>query len=390
MTLRFDTLDPDFIQNPYPFYRRLRERAPVHFEPALGGWMITRHQDVQRLLRHPRLKRSSTDEAVPHRVPDDSRTRRLVDEAFTRPIVDAMWPRIHRLVERQLDLVADAPFVELLADFAEPLAALVRLELLGVPAQAHETILAWFADIAPVFGRTPAERDPIGVAAKAADATAAFSAYLEELVEIRRREPRPDLLSRLTTVRDDDGPLSENELIRQVLLLLVSGTETTVHYLGNAVHTLLRHPDKADELRADPEMIDTAAEELLRYDGPVSIGAPLTTADCLNFAGYRIRPGDLLYPVLGAANRDPRQFRNPESLDLRRPVGTVFGFGCDNPCCLGATLARMEVKIALTGLLRRFAHLRLDEDAPAPVYRPDPLLRGLVSLPVRVDAPVPA
>ncbi|MFD8492187.1 cytochrome P450 [Amycolatopsis sp. NPDC059657] len=406
MPIRFDPTDPAFVQDPYPFYRELRENSPVHFEASLGGWVCTRHADVQAILRDPRLIRPPVGSVLLGQLPDDvrsqlatferklatslpfanppdhTRLRALVGKAFTQPTIEALRPRIQSLVDARLDRLT--PRADLLTDFCYPIPTAVIMELVGVPASARETLHEWVVDITPIIGNSLPSADPVGIARKAAAATAAFSEYLDELIARRRKEPRPDLLSNLLSVTDVTGGLTNDELTLQILILLIAGTETTVHYISNAVHTLLRNPHQLALLREDPSLIETATEELLRFEGPVPLSTPQLTAADVEIGGQQIKKGSLVYPVLGAANRDPRRFTNPDVLYLRRPLGGVLSFGGGIHVCFGAQLARTEVRIALTSLLRRFPGIRLDDEAPAPVYRPDATLRGLTSLPVRL------
>ncbi len=407
-TIQFNPMDPDFIANPHPFYRELRTHAPVHFEEALGGWVITRYDDVSKVLRDGRAVRPPAGEILLSRLPAEvrqevsvleqklttslpfanpphhTRLRALVSKGFTPRIINSMRPSIQRITDRLLDQIQEAGRSDLMKDFAYPVPTSVIMELVGVPEEDRPLLIDWATDIMAILGQALPSADPIGTARAASKATEEFTGYLDTLIKQRRKAPREDLLSNLIAATDEGGRLSNDELNLTVLILLNAGLETTANYLGNGTYTLLRNPHLAAELRADPSIVETAAEELLRYDGPVPITTPQVVTEAMEVGGQYIEPGQLLYAVIGAANRDPERFADPDQIDLRRPVGGVLSFGLGIHFCIGARLARLEAQIAIGSLFNRFPNLRLDDDAPPPVFRPDPLLRGLLTLPVVV------
>jgi cytochrome P450 len=227
--------------------------------------------------------------------------------------------------------------------------------------------------------------DAPAIARAAYEAMREFTAYLTALIGERRTRPRDDLLTTLITATGPDGGLSDEELILNCMALLNAGLETTANYLGNGTHALLRNPAQLRLLREDPTLAESAAEELLRYDGPTPILTPqLATVD-LAIGGQDIRAGHLLYPVIGAANRDPARFPDPERLDVTRAPSGQLSFGGGIHYCIGAALARIEGQVLFPTMARRLPYLRLDPDAAPPTFREDPVLRGLTALAVRVD-----
>lgn len=389
--------DPAFIQDPYPAYHFLREYSPVHFEPALGGWFITRYDDVRSVLNDPRTIRPPAGGMLPADVreglawleekittslafanpPEHGRLRALVAKAFTPRVVEAMRPDVEWLTDGLLEEMAARPDPDVLRDVAYPLPALAVSRLVGVPDEDIEGMVELVGEAMKVIGQALPGEDPVASARAASAATEKIFDYLEDLIAWRRKEPTDDLIS---TVAGTPG-YSLEELILTVLVLVNGSLETTAHFIGNATLALLRHPAQADLLRGRPELIDGAVEELLRYDTPVPVTPPQLTTAPIVLSGRRIEAGQLLFPVIGAAHRDPVRYANPDRLDLtRNPVG-VLAFGGGVHYCIGAVLARLAGRIVLSRLFGRFPELRLADAKP--VFRPDPVLRGLTGLAVR-------
>jgi cytochrome P450 len=254
----------------------------------------------------------------------------------------------------------------------------VIAELLGVPAEDRVRFHEWSAVVA-------ASLDPLvpeSVASRVADARAALHAYLRDIIALRRREPRSDLITALVAVEEQGDVLSEPELVNMCTLLLIAGHETTVNLIGNGMLALLRHPGELARLRADPSLITSAVEELLRFDSPVQLTARIAT-ERLEIGGQAIEAGQWILPLLGAANHDPAQFAEPETLNLSRTPNNHVAFGRGIHFCLGAPLARLEGQIAIRALVRRFPNLTL---AGEPIRRNQITLRGLSSLPVATSA----
>lgn len=376
--------------DPYPLYRLLHRGPRVHWNEVLGAWMLPRYDDVIAALTDPRLsaERNVTpitpeenDTGVARSMlvsdpPDHTRLRGLVQKAFTPRMIDGLRPRIVAIVRELLDRLEDrgTADVDLIADLAYPLPVVVIAELLGVPPEDRSSFHQWSSVVA-------ASLDPLISAEREAAAEGArreLHAYLRGIIAQRRREPRADLISALVAVEEQGEKLSEPELVIMCTLLLIAGHETTVNLIGNGTLALLNHPDALAELRQQPELVGTAIEELLRFDSPVQLTArvarePLTIAD------QAIDAGTFVLILLGAANRDERQFAQPDELNLSRTPNPHVAFGRGIHFCLGAPLARLEGQIVLQALVQRFPRLRL---AGPPVRRDQVTLRGLKSLPV--------
>jgi cytochrome P450/thioesterase domain-containing protein/predicted NAD/FAD-dependent oxidoreductase/acyl carrier protein len=404
-TDKIDFEDDDFLQNPHPVYRRLRESDPVYFCRDVNGWVLTRHADVHKVLRDSRAIRPQAGDMLFSRIPADIRAgelaefehilgtslpfsnppehthlRKLVAKAFTPRLIEAQRKKVIEITDRLLDAMEAAGRADIIRDLAYPLPNLVVMDFIGVPEEDQAQTMAWAPDIMAVIGQALPGQDPIRVARAGRDATMAFCSYLRALIGVRRLAPRPDLLSELIAVTDGQHKLTEDELIVFVLVLLIAGLETTSQYVGNGVHSLLLNPDKVAELRTDESIVETAAEELLRFDGPIPITSPqILTAD-VEIEGRVLPKGHLVYLSVAAANRDPEVFADPDELDLRRGTPGVLSFGAGIHYCLGAALARMEGQEAFSRIVRRFPNMHIDPNAEPPVFRKDPILRGLKSL----------
>ena len=299
-------------------------------------------------------------------------------KAFTPRMVEQLRPRIQQIADDLIDAVEERGSMELVDDFAFPLPITVIAELLGIPVEDRERFREWSSNVVtPAL--TPEEQE---LAARRADE---FIAYLDDLFAARRAAPTDDLVSALVRAEDEGDHLSENELSSMVVLLIVAGHETTVSFITNAVHALLSHPDQLTSLRADPSLMTTAVEELLRFDSPVERTITRWAAAEVELGGRTIARGDLVIAVIGSANRDEQRFPAAAELDLRRFENKHVGFGRGPHYCLGAPLARVETEIALETLLRRLPSLRL-AIAPDDLYwRPIPLFRSLAALPLEWD-----
>ncbi|HEY7764454.1 MAG TPA: cytochrome P450 [Aestuariivirgaceae bacterium] len=389
----FDPRSPELRANPYPRLHELRATDPVHWSPLLAAWLLSRYDDVQKLFRQPGLSkdfrnappsplggRDATSPAgTPTMLrldpPDHTRLRSLVSKAFTPRAVEALQPRIQTIADDLLDAVpTDVPF-DLMQAFANHLPVIVIAELLGVPAADREQFKTWSTDLILGAG---AFRSPDARARREA-ARAQLLAYFERVVQERRREPRADLISALIKAEEQGDRLSEAELLDTCILLLVAGNETTTNLIGNAMLALLQHPDQLQLLQRDSARIGQAVEELLRYDSPVQLLRRLLTTE-IEIGGKCIAPGTVAIVLVGAANRDPDVFPNPDRLDITRRGASHISFGHGIHYCLGAPLARAEASIAITTLLRRFPRLQLATEPP--VWRPALALRGLEALPV--------
>ena len=402
---KYDLYSDAFRADTYATFARMREQDPVLCQPGIDGetsiWFVTRYDDAEavllddeRFVRDPRLAlppeqlREGLPEWVAHidsnmlnRDGDDHRRlRRLVSKAFTPRMIERMRPRIQEIADELIDRVSAAGEMELVSTFAFPLPITVIAELLGVPAADRDRFREWSAAmVSPALAVAEADQ---------ADALLnAFVDYLRALFAERRREPGEDLVSALVAVEDGGDTLSEEELSSMVALLIAAGHETTVSLIGNAMLALLTHPDQLAELERDRSLLPRAVEELIRFDGPVERTLNRWATADVELRGQTIRRGELVIVVLGAADRDPERFEDPDALVLAAERETrQLGFGRGPHFCLGAPLARLEAEIAVGTLLSRLPGLRLANSPEELRWRPVPLFRSLVALPVAWDA----
>ncbi len=392
----FNPMSFDFIKDPYPYYRRLREEEPMHESP-LGFWVATRHDDIALVLRDRRFGKDYVARMTQRRgpeifdelcfqtlsrqmlvldPPDHTRLRALVVKAFTARRVEAMTDRIQQLVDRLIDAVVDRGEMDVIRDFAHPLPTNVICDMLGIP----EADRAQFVETSRVSGRVI---DPTPMSAKelaeANEGNRFLIDYFERLFELRRREPGDDLTTQLVQVEDEGTKLSDEELVANVILLFAAGHETTVNLIGNGLLALHRNPDQLRKLIADPGLMPNAVEELLRYDSSVQMTSRTALED-VELRGVSVAAGEAVITVLGSANRDPAAFDDPETLDIARPGVKPLSFGGGIHFCLGAQLARIEAGIALNTLFRRLPELQLTE-LDEPDWRPTFTLRGLKTMP---------
>ncbi len=397
--LGFDPLDRAFIADPYPVYDRLRADHPLLWSPATGQWIVSRYADVNALLRDRRLGRTYLHVAshaemghdeppewhdpfwrlvqsgmLDREPPDHTRLRRLVSKAFTPATVEGMRPRIETIVDRLVGEALEAAAFDLIADVAEPLPVTVIAELLGVPEADRHLLRPWSADICLMYELNPSEDSQRAAVA----ASLAFGGYLRDLARDRRVHPGDDLVSGLAQVAEAGDTLTEDELIGTCALLLNAGHEASVNGTGNAWWTLFRHPDALAALRADPSLVPTAIEELLRFDTPLPMFERWVLED-IDLHGVRIERGAELALQFASANRDPEGVERPDQLVLDRRPNPYLSFGAGIHYCLGAPLAKLEMGILFDALLRRIPGLELTS---TPVWKPTFVLRGLQSLQV--------
>ena len=391
----FDPLSPEFHADPYPFYRRLREADPVFLSP-LGLWVLTRYDDCVASLRDPRFGRDGFEailsaqygeESETGRLPrsmlfrdppDHTRLRALVSRAFTPRVIEGMRTQIQGVVDRLLDRVEGRGEMDVIADLAYPLPVTVICDMLGVPLDDHEQIKSWSSDIIRSLDAIGIPSDD-SVVERGRVGRRGIAEYFRALLPGRRRHPRADLLSSLIAAEEQGDRLTEGELLATCVLLFIAGHETTVNLIGNGLLALLQHPAELDRLRREPALIGTAVEELLRYDSPVQRTARITNAE-VELGGKTIPRGAFVVTAIGAANRDPAHFPDPDRLDIARADNRHIAFGFGIHFCLGAPLARAEGQLALGSLLRRLPRLRLG-GAPRQ-WRESSTLRGLKALPV--------
>jgi len=393
----FDPWSPLFVAHPYDVYAWLRENEPVSWFEPTGQWLISRHEDVNALLRDRRLGRTylhvatheemgrppDPDHLAPfwHVIrngmldlepPDHTRLRRLVSQAFTPRRVEALRPVVARIADRLVDdFVADGGG-DLIARVAEPLPVTVIAEMLGVPPAGRHLLRPWSADICGMYELNPSR----SAADAAVRACAEFSSYLRSLAAARRAEPRDDLITALTQVEG----LTEDELIGTCVLLLNAGHEASVNMTGNGWWALFRNPASLAALRASPDLLPTAIEELMRYDTPLQMFERWVLED-ITVHGVDIPRGSEVALLFGSANHDPAVFRDPARLDLARTDNPHISFGAGIHFCLGAPLARIELMCSFAALLSRAPRLELVD---TPKWKPGYIIRGLESLLVSV------
>jgi pimeloyl-[acyl-carrier protein] synthase len=372
-------LTPEFFADPYPFYHRLRSEDPVYWSHRLGAWLLTCYTDVTSALHDPRLRSGNRIRAIMSQLPetvqtqsrplyehltkmmaftdppDHTRLRTLVGKAFTPGTVTGLRPRIQMIVDELLDRVQGAGQADLVHDFAFPLPAIVICEMLGIPVEARDQFKQWSNDI---VGFVSAGQVTPGKAEAAQQSVAALTSYFRGLAEQRRQNPCGDLLSALVIAEEKGDKLTEEELFSMCVQLFFAGFETTEGLIGNGMLALMRHPDQLKKLRDNPSLIGTAVEEFLRYDNSVQRQARVASVDMV-IHGQQILQGQYLLLFIGAANRDPAQFPNPDQLDISRRENKHVAFGHGIHFCIGAPLARLEAEIAINTILRRFPTLRL-------------------------------
>ena len=402
---------PQFTDDPYPVYARLRDEAPVYWNPYFGQWLVSRGELVVEIARTWEIFSSvGWDSFFLSQLPDDlrpqiptvidhfrtvnistqdppvhTRLRRLLSKAFTPRRIATLEDRIRARAEQLLDDLDDSDTAgapdevqfDLIETLAYPLPVAVIGELYGVGDDDHADLKRWSKAVVDYTGSSVAHPH---LARELDTALAEFRAYLRGLVGDRRRRPQDDLLSDLVAAVDEGERLAEDELVATSINLLFAGHETTTNLIGNGTLSLLRHPDQLDLLRRRPELIPGAVEELLRYDSPVQRVRRITTCDIV-IGGREIPKGTPVTAFLGSANRDPAQWDRPDELDVTRPDVFPMSFGGGPHYCIGAALARLEGRIAFETLLDRFAGLRL-ADSFEDRWHPNVAFRGLVELPM--------
>ena len=387
-------LSPRFVADPYPLYRQLRDRDPIHRSIFADQVVVSRYADIDRILRDHRnfgndfskvtssegsiaTRKKLTPSMLAQDPPDHTRLRALVNRAFTPRQVARMEDYIRATAHRLLDKVGDAREFDLMKAFAVPLPTIVIARMIGVPERDLERFKVWSDDLARALEPflSPEEEEKVYRAARQ------FAEYFTAIIEQRRREPRDDLVSRLVEAEDAGDKLTAKETRVMLRLLLTAGNETTTNLIGNGVRALLRHPDQLALLRERPQLIPSAVEELLRYDPPVQLDMRVALRD-MELGGLAVKEGTMITLLIGSANHDPERFPEPEVLDITRSDHPNISFGRGIHHCLGAPLARLEGRIALEVLLERFPRLGFGR-RPAR-YRPSIVLRGLEHLDVRV------
>ena len=374
----FNPLSPDFIADPYPFYHRLRAIDPMHLSPR-GFHVASRHADITSILRDKRfgkdfvgrmtrrygpqileepVYRSMSRWMLQQDPPDHGRLRGLVVRAFTAQRVEDMRPRIQQIVDKIIDRVEPRGHMDLIADFAFRLPVTVICEMLGIPDEHLEPLLTSSRGSGRLLDPAPLTKDEIN---QHNAFNLASAEYFRSLFELRRRQPGSDLTTQLVQAEEDGSKLSNEELTANIMLLFGAGHETTVNLIGNGLLALHRYPDQLRLLTSDPWRAANAVDELLRYDSSVQVTSRTTLEDVDDIGGIPLAKGQSVLCLLGAANRDPAIYPNPDRLDITRTNIRPLSFGGGIHYCLGAQLARIECEIAIGTLLRRLPNLRLDD-----------------------------
>ena len=390
----YNPLSRQTAQDPYPVYAALRERDPVHRSGLMNAWLFTRHVDIDTILRdHRRFGNDPRKGNLSRRQranlpadeeftmlfldpPDHKRLRALVNKAFTPKAVNALEPHIRKLLGALLDEIDDPAGFDLMQAVAQPLPVIVIAEMLGVPPEDRAQFKVWSDQRARTLEPSIDARER----ALAETANQSLNEYFRPIIEERRAAPKDDIVSALAQAEEEGDRLTEREMLNMLRLLLIAGNETTTNLIGNGVLALLRYPDQLQRLREDPSLIPSAVDELLRFDSPVQTDFRRVLEDC-EVNGFPLKKRDNIVVLLGAANRDPDVFEEPDRLDVGRGDRSHLSFGRGIHHCIGAPLARLEGRIVLEVLLERFSQISLRGENPR--FRNSIVLRGLESLPVR-------
>jgi cytochrome P450 len=395
--------DPAVLADPFPLYRRLRDEDPAHWSPRLKAWVLTRYEDVKRVCldsgmssdrlrpffatlpspeaaRVAELARYLTLWMVFRDPPEHTRLRRLAAKVFHVRSIHALRPNVEGLTNWLLDSLAGKKQFDFIADFAGPLPALVIMDMLGAPREELGRLKRLSDEMALFIGSA---RDAAEKYERAASATREMAGIFRELVSARRAAPQRDLLSELVTLDDAGDRLSEDELVATCMLLLFAGHETTTHHLANGLRALLAFPSQLEELRSNPSLAPAAVEELLRYDGPIGAQVRIVR-ERQTLHGKDLNPGERVFLLMNAANRDPRAYQDPDRLDLARNGVPHLTFGFGAHICLGFPLARLEGQVALPAVLARWRRIELATDRLE--WMDSMVLRGMKAMPLQARA----
>jgi cytochrome P450 len=392
----YQLLDPDILADPYPLYRRLREWDPVAWDPFLHAWVVTNYAGVLTVLHKFSANRTPTPEQLAAMgleslqpvaevmvrqmlfmdAPAHTRLRGLCSSAFTSRHVDHLRLHIQEIADDLIDRVLPQGRMDVIADFAAPLPAIVTAELLGVPTSDHQQLKSWSADFAEMLGNFQHNPDRVSSVLRSVNE---MTRYFRDAIREQERHPRNGLVQLLVNASEGGSRLTEDEVIANIIVTMVGGQETTTNLIGNGLLTLIRNPAALAQLRDDLSIIEPAVEELLRYESPSQHTARLAPED-LMLGDKQIKKRDAVMAVMAAANRDPARFPDPDRLDLTRKDNRHVAFGWAAHFCFGAPLARIEGQVAFSSLLRRLPNLAL-EQGPL-LWRQNLGLRGLIALPV--------
>lgn len=387
-----------FLANPYPTYRALREAGPIHWSDEFfgGAWLLTRHADVEFVLRDPRFSAQRTGAWVKDRedapgelsgfqrlfarallfldAPDHPRIRKVLNAGFRPDVIQKLVPHIAQIITDLLDQVEAADSFDFIQKVARPLPVHVMTQLMGIERGQRDDFMAWSDDLA-IFIGTP--RPTRAQARQAQTSLLAMSDYFETLLEQKRQTPGDDLTSRLVQAEAAGEIQAGPELLAQCAMLLFAGHETTRHLLGSGLQALLTHPEQWQRLRQEPALLPGAVREFLRFDSPVQYTGRRVATD-LVLHGQQLRRGDLVLPLIGAANRDPARYTEPDTLDITRNDGSSLAFGSGLHVCIGAALTRIEAEMVFGQVLQRWPTIQRANAAPQ--WGTNPAYRGLATL----------
>jgi cytochrome P450 len=396
---KVDIISSQFKADPFPVLAHLRRTQPVYhatLPDKTSVCLVTRYEDVHSLLRDGRFAKNRYNAMTPEQLrkqpwvppmfrplertmidldaPDHTRLRELVHKAFTPRLIEHIQARVQTIANELLDRVSQKGEMDLIGDYALPIPMTIITEILGVPAKDRNKFHKWSKVIVSV--------NQFNANWRVIPAIWMFTRYLRKFFKVRRADPRDDLVSALLQAVEAGDKLTEDELLAMVFLLLVAGHETTVNLIGSGVLALLEHPEQMERLRANPSLIHSAIEELLRYTAPVFMATERYAREDVIIRETTIRRGEMALGVIGSANRDETIWDKPDTLDLAREPNKHLSFGFGIHYCLGAQLARMEAQIAINTLLDRLPSLRLRGSIASLRWRPSLILRGLEALPV--------
>ena len=389
-------LEPEVLANPYPLYHKLRSEDPVHWDRFLQTWVVTRYDDVVNVLSSFSADRTPTPAQLSAMglsalnpiatvmvkqmlfmdAPAHTRLRGLASAAFTPQRVAALRSHIQEIAESLIDKVQECGGMDIIADFAAPLPAIVTAEMLGVPTEDHVNLKKWSADFAEMLGNFQHNPDRVS---RVLASTNNLVTYFQEAIKGMREHPKEGLIHSLMTAEMDGDRLSEEEIVANCIVTMVGGQETTTNLIGSGLFTLLRNRDQFRQLLDNRDIISSAVEELLRYESPSQHTGRIARED-VDLGGKKIRKGQAVMAIMAAANRDPQRFPDPDRLILDRKDNKHLAFGWSSHFCFGAPLARMEGQISFEVLLRRLKNLELASEPLT--WRENSGLRGLTALPV--------
>lgn len=399
----FNLLDPTVLANPYPLYARLRGEDPVHWDHFLHAWIITRYDDVMRVLKTFSADRTPTPAQLESiglekmgpvaqmmvkqmlfmDAPSHTRIRSLAAHAFTPDRVKVLREQIQRIMDSLLDGLMGKSEFDVIADIANPLPAIVTAHMMGVPASDHRQLKLWSADFAEMLGNFQHNPNRIDQVLKTVEG---LTDYFRRAIAEQRESPNGGLIDALLSAEVDGDRFTEEEIIANCVVTMVGGQETTTNLIGNGLLTLYQNPEAWNQLAGNPELMPSAVEELLRYESPSQHTGRIAPSD-VEIGGKTIHKGQAVMAVMAAANRDADRFPDPDRLDLTRQDNRHLAFGWAAHFCFGAPLARIEAQIAFGTILRRFVNLRLKSDSLE--WRFNLGLRGLTALPAQFDAILP-